>query len=270
VIRQYLHAVWGYRRSMMGTALLCALAGGVVGFLRQPTYVVTATVSVQPARAPDTTLTPADLMAVLRDEAAIARVLERAGPASASLTPADFAANHLDVQPVPGTSLLRVSVTHPDPGTATAVAAALPDEAANRHLEQDRRGHTARREALQTALDRTAKRLEELGRALGPSDPAVAELRAERRSVTRVPASPEKATLQLDYDQIALLYSQLARDLHQMDLSPAATAPVRVIAISPPERATLSTVRLMFLGLVTGLAISVFLVCALAYVRLAE
>src|SRR5262249_29848083 len=120
--------------------LLCAVAGGVVGIViarsMQPVYEAAATLLITESREPEAVSTPETLTAIANSNAMATRVLAslHLDRPPYSLTPETFRINHVEIEPLRGSRMVRVKVTLPD----AEMAARGADEVARQTVELSR------------------------------------------------------------------------------------------------------------------------------------
>jgi uncharacterized protein involved in exopolysaccharide biosynthesis len=143
-------------------AVAGALAGLVIASRAPVLYQATATMTVtQPLGTTALALSPATSRALLANMTLVSETLNELQLNRGGLTPQAFVEDHLEIQPVPTTTLLRVNVSLPDPEKARLAAKLLAEKAValSRRVDQD--GAVAVRDALKIQVDESAQRFDQ-------------------------------------------------------------------------------------------------------------
>ena len=156
---RFLAAHWAF---LAAGAVAGALAGFFIASSAPVLYQATATLTVkQPAGNTGLALTPATSRALLANMTVVAETLKELQLDRGGLTPQAFVEDHLEIQPVPTTTLLRVSVSLPDPEKARLAAKLLAEKAVVLSSRVDQDGAASTRDSFKIQVEEAAKRLDE-------------------------------------------------------------------------------------------------------------
>jgi hypothetical protein len=201
----------------------------------------------------------AEAVAVLQDERTVTQAMDAVAPEFRP-TAAEFIARGLEIQPLPGTTLLRVHVTLEDPEASRKAAERLIAEAAA--LE-------ARRRAAQSLLETETvkKKLLKVSDQLERLSQSVREGRHAGASGS-VPEAVREAQLELELQAAQRLYSDLVEEGLRIEADATTDPRIHVVGVLPPTRINISPVQAFALGLITGLIAATILAGVLRYGRL--
>ena len=144
--------------------LVGTMVGAFAGFavaLRAPVrYQATSTLAIAANSATALSLSPAASRALLANLSLVAETIEELQLNRDGVTPQAFIEDALNLQPVPTTNLLKVSVALPDPTKARLAAGTLAQKAVNLSRRLDQEGAVTGRDALKQQMDEAAQRLD--------------------------------------------------------------------------------------------------------------
>lgn len=141
--------------TMVGAAAALAVAW------RAPVrYQATSTVSVAANGTTALALSPATSRALFANLSLVGETIEELQLNRDGLTPQAFIEDALNLQPVPTTNLLKVSVSLPDPTKARLAAGTLSQKAVHLSRRLDQEGAVAGRDAFKKQMDEAAQRLD--------------------------------------------------------------------------------------------------------------
>jgi hypothetical protein len=201
----------------------------------------------------------AEAVAVLQDEQAVNRAMDAVAPEFRQTAP-EFIARRLEIQPLPGTTLLRVHVTLEDPEASRKAAESLVAEAAAVDARRLAAQTLSETEALKKKLGRVSDQLERLGQSV-----------REGRHAGGAGIGPEasrQAQLELEMQAAQRLYSDLVEQGLRIEADATTDPRIQIVGILPPTRITISPIQAFALGLITGLIAATMLAGVLKYGRL--
>lgn len=123
-------------------------------------YQATSTVAIAANGTTALALSPATSRALFANLSLVAETIEELQLNRDGLTPQAFIEDALNLQPVPTTNLLKVSVSLPDPTKARLAAGTLSQKAVNLSRRLDQEGAVAGRDAFKKQMDEAAQRLD--------------------------------------------------------------------------------------------------------------
>jgi uncharacterized protein involved in exopolysaccharide biosynthesis len=158
---QFLASYW---RLIAGGVAAGAVAAFALASLIPPRFQATATMTLsQPGGATPLVLTPASARALLTGLVPVSEVVRELGLDREGMTTQAFIDDALEVQPVPTTGLVKLSVTLRDPSKARLAATLLATKVIEWSRRIDREGAATATEALEKQLalsDASLKNLE--------------------------------------------------------------------------------------------------------------
>jgi uncharacterized protein involved in exopolysaccharide biosynthesis len=224
-----------FARSYWMVLAACAIAGALVSLavssLMPPRFQSTATLTIGQANgSTPLVLTPAAAKALLEDSNVVSETVEELGLNRDGVSVGDFIDEALDVQLLPGTSLLKLNVTLRDPTKARLAATVLAAKlvALSQHVDQ---------EAASAARASLEKQLTDADRKLKNAEQRVLQFEGSRDTTAKTSADThrlkfELARLQAEYDARLKNYATLA--LRQEEIATATARPPQLQIVAPP------------------------------------
>jgi uncharacterized protein involved in exopolysaccharide biosynthesis len=155
---RFLAAYWAL---LLAGTIVGAVAGLAVASRAPLRYQATTTLAIAANGTTSLALTPAASRALFANLSLVAETIDELQLNRDGLTAQSFIENALDLQPVPTTNLLKVSVSLPDPTKARLAAGALAQKALNLGRRLDQEGAVTGRDAIKKQMDEAAKRLDD-------------------------------------------------------------------------------------------------------------
>jgi uncharacterized protein involved in exopolysaccharide biosynthesis len=147
-----------YWKVLAAAAFAGALAGLAVSAALPARFQATATLAlVQPAGVTPVVLTPATAKALFTSQTILAETVKEAG---LEMTPQAFRDDALDVQTMPGSSIISLQVTLEDPAKARLAAQLLATKGLELTRRMDRESGISTRDTLKKQLTEAARNLE--------------------------------------------------------------------------------------------------------------
>ena len=266
VLRDYLLAVWTYRRAIAVATVLSGLAGFVYSRIQPPQYRADAVLRVrasdQVREAPAVSLAVTEafreISDSLRDVENLRKALAGLSSDTAPASVEDFRDKQLSVLPVPGTRFLQIGVTLGSAESAIRVANALAAGAIDRAAELERQRVNVKRAAIESRLTIVARQLEE-------TEP----LRGKPTVGHASPPSGSSGRIELDREAMRVTYSRLAQELYELELPAAATLEVVSPAAAARSLSAPSTQVALFAA-IAGLLAATLLAAFIVYIRFAD
>jgi uncharacterized protein involved in exopolysaccharide biosynthesis len=266
VLRDYLLAVWRYRRAIAVATVLSGLAGFVYSRIQPPQYRADAVLRVrasdQVREAPAVSLAVTEafreISDSLRDVENLRKALAGRSSDTAPASVEDFRDKQLSVLPVPGTRFLQIGVTLGSAESAITVANALAAGAIDRAAELERQRVNVKRAAIESRLTIVARQLEE-------TEP----LRGKPTVGHASPQSGSSGRIELDREAMRVTYSRLAQELYELELPAAATLEVVSPAAAARSLSAPSTQVALFAA-IAGLLAATLLAAFIVYIRFAD
>jgi uncharacterized protein involved in exopolysaccharide biosynthesis len=271
VLRDYLLAVWRYRRAIAVATVLSGLAGFVYSRIQPPQYRADAVLRVrasdQVREAPAVSLAVTEAFREISDslrdvenlrKALAGRSSDTAPSDTAPASVEDFRDKQLSVLPVPGTRFLQIGVTLGSAESAITVANALAAGAIDRAAELERQRVNVKRAAIESRLTIVARQLEE-------TEP----LRGKPTVGHASPQSGSSGRIELDREAMRVTYSRLAQELYELELPAAATLEVVSPAAAARSLSAPSTQVALFAA-IAGLLAATLLAAFIVYIRFAD
>jgi uncharacterized protein involved in exopolysaccharide biosynthesis len=255
-VRVWAARLYRYRWLVLLGALLGAAVGFGIAAATPVTFRSTATLMIRQTSAPSPAVAANSMRAVIANHRVASAVVQELG---LGVSPAAFIAQSLDIEDVPGTYLLRVSVARPDAASAAQAANAVVREAIALNSALNRSGGEKLERVLQDELGAARKRMDE-------AEARLTEFRSRQRAGATPPplhvAEIESARLHAEYDLAARLYSEIAVEFGKLRLQIAEqTYELLVVEDAYPSETPVSVARAAstFFGAVTGLTLSLVL-----------
>jgi len=154
---RFLAAYWPL---LLAGTMAGAVAGLAVAWRAPVRYQASTTLAIAANGTTSLALTPAASRALFANLSLVAETIDELQLNRDGLTPQSFIEDALDVQTVPTTNLLKVSVSLRDPTKARLAAGTLAQKALNLGRRLDQEGAVAGRDAIKKQMDEAAKRLD--------------------------------------------------------------------------------------------------------------
>ena len=154
---RFLAAYWPL---LLAGTMAGAVAGLAVASRAPVRYQATTTLAIAANGTTSLALTPAASRALFANLSLVAETIDELQLNRDGLTPQSFIEDALDVQTVPSTNLLKVSVSLPDPTKARLAAGTLAQKALNLGRRLDQEGAVTGRDAIKKQMDEAAQRLD--------------------------------------------------------------------------------------------------------------
>ena len=144
---------------LVGT-IVGAVAGLAVASRVPVRYQATTTMAIAANGTTSLALSPAASRALFANLTLVAETIDQLQLNRDGVTPQSFIEDALDLQAVPTTNLLKVSVSLPDPTKARLAAATLAQKARDLGRRLDQEGAVTGRDAIKKQMDEAAQRLD--------------------------------------------------------------------------------------------------------------
>lgn len=227
---------------LVAGAVLGAAAGLVIAARRPVVYQATATMMVtQPVGATALALSPATSRALLANMTLVSETLKQVQLDRDGLTPQAFVEDHLEIQPVPTTNLLRVSVSLSEPDKARLAAKVLAEKAVELSRRVDEDGAVSARDALKMQADDASQRFDQaqdrLLKAKAAAQVDLLQAQTDARLDRRAQSHRVAGELEGEKARLASMERELARQPPTLDIPRAAGAglPPRRRDTAPPR-----------------------------------
>jgi uncharacterized protein involved in exopolysaccharide biosynthesis len=154
---RFLAAYWPL---LLAGTMAGAVAGLAVAWRAPVRYQASTTLAIAANGTTSLALTPAASRALFANLSLVAETIDELQLNRDGLTPQSFIEDALDVQTVPTTNLLKVSVSLRDPTKARLAAGTLAQKALNLGRRLDQEGAVTGRDAIKKQMDDAAQRLD--------------------------------------------------------------------------------------------------------------
>jgi len=260
VTAEFFRTWWVYRYIIVTAAVLATLVGILISRSRTAVYETAATIKLTASTDPAQPTT-SEVIAMFQDPSVAERAIARGAGWHDSMSPEQFIREHLVVEPVPGSRLMRIRVSGSNAADVAHAANQLVDTVAEEFQRVDRERAARERSRLATLVDRTGALIDaELrrpeteptgrGAAGRPRDGAGtdARRRAEQKAAER-------------------LYERLLEQSLHVKISEDGTAPFEVIsrAVAPDRPLAVSMVQVAAFSAVTGFVAAILIVTLIVY-----
>ena len=258
-----LHRLFGSRYLILAGALIGGALGIVAAVSADQLYAATTTLLVRQASAPSPTVATNSMRALIANYSVAAAVI---GELSLPTTPGAFLQSDLNIEEVPGTYLMRVSVRQPDPALAARAANRVAQEAIALNQRLTRTGDDKIQRVMQQELTDARKRMNE-------AEVRLTEFRGRQRAGAPSPlhvAEVEGARLHAEYDLATRLYEEIAVQYGKLRLQVAQEAAELIVIEEayPVDRPISADVgSRAVLGAVSGASVAFMLAVLLAVFR---
>jgi uncharacterized protein involved in exopolysaccharide biosynthesis len=161
-LRRYRRFLTSHWMVLAGSTLAGALIAVAVGSVIPPRFQASVTMTiVPPSGATPLVLTPVTAKALLVNPTVVSETINELGLNRAGMTTRRFTDDALEVEPVPATNLVTLSVALPDPAKAREAAALLARKVIDLSSRVDRETPSASRVALRRQLDEADRKLKD-------------------------------------------------------------------------------------------------------------